>query len=238
MRAGMILLFLLSSVFAVSGQSIRALQIFEKGTEASRADDHANAKRHFEETLRIIEHEGAGDRFFAKVHYNLGVSNYHLRDLGSAAVQLEKAIGLIPRGYEKAYYALGLIRTNLGEWPAAEQAFRKAIALNDRNGEAWFDLAFVYVAQGSDVDAQKAFGKAIKHGTTELAISHNNLGALLANQGRYNEAMPHFETAARLASNLKTASANLEKCRERAGKSDLIALTAFALARRSDLANL
>lgn len=223
MRIFLILIFAASAI-GVNAQSTRAWQVFETGMKASRSGDLATALNGFQKTLGLIELEGASDRFASKVHYNVGVSYYHLRDQNKAVAAYERAIVLSRRTYEKAFYALGLAQAELGNWPAAEEAFLGAIRNNNRNGEAWFDLAFVYLANGEIEKAQKAFGNAIKFGTVETAISHNNVGVLLAVKGDYQAAEVQFaEAVAKSNGVFAGAAANLTKCREISGGKQLIA---------------
>ena len=84
-------IIIISSVFA-NAQSLRALELFNRGVEASRKGDNHAALAHFFATYAAIEREGATNRFFAKVHYDLGVTLYELRRPGEAAAHLEKAL--------------------------------------------------------------------------------------------------------------------------------------------------
>lgn len=160
---------ILSLIFAAaaSAQSTRALQTFESGMKASEKGDHVAALSQFARTLALIERENATDKFFAKVHYNLGVSNYHLRKHSTARTEFEKAIAFERGGYEKASYALGLTLFESGDLVNAERSLRKTVILNHRNGDAWFDLANVYTALGDETKARQAHTKAIKHGSRE-----------------------------------------------------------------------
>jgi tetratricopeptide (TPR) repeat protein len=210
---GLLLVLLFVIPFSVSAQSLAALQNFEQGVKASRSGSHAAALQSFTDTLALIEREGATEKFFAKVHYNLGVSNYSLRRLEPAALEYEKAERFSKGSYEKAAYALGLVESERGKWSDAKKAFRRAIVQNGRNGGAWFDLAFVYLATGENAKARKAFLKAIVHGSRERAASHNNIGVLLAIEGKYPEAIAEFEAAMAVNANFEPAVANLKKCR-------------------------
>lgn len=231
-----ILILLLATGVGVNAQSIRAWQMFESGMKASQAGDHAVALAGFEKTLGLIELDGASDGFASKLHFNVGVSYYHLRERTKAVAAYERAIVLSLRNYEKAFYALGLVQAELGNWPAAEKAFLGAIRNNSRNGEAWFDLAFVYIAAGENEKAQKAFSKAIKFGTVETAISHNNIGVLLAEKGNYKAAEVQFIAAVTISNGASSyAAANLTKCREiNSGGKGFIALKFEFIYRNTD----
>jgi tetratricopeptide (TPR) repeat protein len=163
---------------AASAQSTRALQTFESGMKASEAGDHTAALSKFMRTLHLIERENASEKFFAKVHYNLGVSNYHLRYYQAARTDFEKALGFGRGSYEKASYALGLTLFESRDLVNAERSLRKTVILNHRNGDAWLDLANVYTALGNESKARRAHAKAIKHGARERGQSF--VGMLVA----------------------------------------------------------
>ena len=200
-----------TSVFA-NAQSLRALDLFNKGVQAAREGDNQAALAHFTATHAAIEREGAADRFFAKVHYDLGVTLYELRRPSEAAAHLEKALRFSNRMYPKAQYVMGLVRYELGDLDAAEAAFRRSIALSDNDAEAWYDLAFVHLAANDNENAKRAFAKAAKLGAAGAAASLNNLGVLLAREGKLADAVLKFEKAAAV-DRTGIALANLERCK-------------------------
>src|SRR5687767_7211813 len=212
MRITVFLIIFLSAVTAF-GQSPQTVKLFHNGILASRSGEHEKALKDFEQSLIVATNEGAGNEFLSKIHYKLGVSRFHLDLLTVAAVNFETAIKLAGGGYEKASYSLGLTRSELGDFVRAERAFLDTIAANKRNGEAWFDLAFVYLHQKDYKLAQTAFTNALRFGTIDPATGHNNLGVLLAINGDMPGAERHFRSAIALGS-LNEAVLNLEKCRK------------------------
>lgn len=206
----LVISFVILSAIAANAQSTRSLESFEIGLNAIERGDNAAALAEFTVTLAQIEREGASDRFFSKVHYNLGVSYYRLRQLEKAASEYEKAERFAQGSYERASYALGLARSELRDWPAAEKAFKRAVIQNNRNGETWFDLGFVYVSTGKNDKAIHAFKQAVKFGTGQTAICHNNIGVLLAMAGRTIDAEAEFRKAIEVSGGeLKEAKENL-----------------------------
>lgn len=228
MRITVFLIIFLSAATAF-GQSPQTFELFENGMAVSRLGEHQQALRNFEQALVRATNENAGDKFLAKIHYNLGVSRYQLGRLVPAVIDFENAIALANDRYEKASYALGLTLTELGDLTKAERAFLDTLAVNKRNGEAWFDLAFVYLNRKEYVPAEAAFSNAIKFGTVDKAIGHNNLGVLLVIKGDPNAAERHFRNAITASSGtFHGAVMNLEKCRKIiGGREKLIAITDF-----------
>ena len=204
-------IIIITSGFA-NAQSIRALEQFNKGVEASKKGDNETALEHFTATYAAIEREGATERFFATVHYDLGVTLYELLRLNEAAEHLEKALRFSNQMHPRAHYLMGLVQFDLGELDAAETAFRRSIALSQNDAEAWYDLAFVHLASGNNEKAKHAFAKAAKLGAAGAAASRNNLGVLLAREGKLADAAREFEMASTL-DRTGIALANLDKCK-------------------------
>jgi tetratricopeptide (TPR) repeat protein len=200
-------------IFSVSAQTPDARQAFASGIKSANQGEFQTALKQFQVTLEFVKNEQRDNLFRAKIHFNIGVCYYKLKMLEKASIEYERAILLNPN-YEKAFYALGMANAELKNWQTAEQAFSGAIRINKRNGETWFDLAFVYLAQNDYDAAQKAFEKSIKLKSVDSAISHNNIGVILAMNGDVNAAIKEFETALRKSDgNLTVAQGNLEFCK-------------------------
>lgn len=147
-----------------SAQSTEALEVFGKAVAESRKGNHSEALSGFESTLAIIERDHASDAYFAKVHYNAGVSLYHLDRAFESAAHLEKALSYAKGRHAKALYLLGVIGLESNDLPLAEKALRNSAALDSRDGAAWYDLSRVYVALDEPAKAKRAFQKAVKNG--------------------------------------------------------------------------
>lgn len=154
-----------------NAQSVDALQVFEKAVAESHTGDHAKALAGFERTLAIIERDHSSDAFFAKVHYNAGVSLYHLDRTFESAAHLEKALNYAKGRYAKAYYVLGLIGLESNDLETAEKSLKSAASLDNRNGEVWYDLSRVYVALNEPAKAKRAYDKAVRNGAEIVRIA-------------------------------------------------------------------
>jgi tetratricopeptide (TPR) repeat protein len=217
MRTILFFILLPAVVFEAQGQTQQAAQFFSEGVAASRNGDHETALRCYTAALDDANEDARDRAFQAKVNYNIGVSAYQLGKFDVAIERLETAISLSGKVYEKAYYALGMTYAETGDWAPARDAFRQAIAINEKNGETWFDLAFAYLALGEQEMAIAAFARSVKHKTVDRPIAENNLGVLFANKGELRKAEMHFENAVRLAGGAFTiASENLNECRQMA----------------------
>lgn len=209
-----IFVILTISVLSVAAQTTATRQAFEKGIISAKSEKFETALEDFRKSLTLAETVRTSDNFRARIHFNLGVCLYRLRQNADAVNEFERAIKLAKDDYEKAFYALGMAHAELGNWRKAEEAFRGAIRLNERNGEAWFDLAFVFLAQNDYDSAQTAFEKSIALGSIDAFVSHNNLGVIFAINGDLTAAVREFEIALKKSNGKFAAAArNLQFCK-------------------------
>lgn len=203
-------LMLLALQISLFGQNTE----FDAGMKAAQAADFQQAVVHFQKALD----KNPPVPRQAQIHYNAGVCFYQLKQPDKAVAELERAVLLKP-DYEKAFYALGMAYTDLETWNLAEMAFQKAIKLaGNRSGEAWFDLAFVYVYQKDYDRALESFQKAVKHKSVAAAASHNNIGVIYAIKGSLQIAFKEIELAKKLG--YEEAEDNLKYLREVVAKND------------------
>jgi tetratricopeptide (TPR) repeat protein len=213
---------LLSGIFVIltaltinaAAQSYTTQRMFEQAVGMANEGKFETALAVFKDSLALARIDDAGDAFRAKIHFNIGVCHYRLKQSEAAVAQLEEAIKLARGDYEKAFYALGMAQAELKNWKESETAFRGALRLNRQNGEAWFDLAFVYLAQKDYAAARAAFQKAVEHRSVAAAIGHNNIGVILALGGDVDAAVREFETALKKSGGkFAVAERNLQFCK-------------------------
>jgi Flp pilus assembly protein TadD len=199
---------------SVSAQSAAARQTFEKGINLAREGKFETALGNFKKSLTLAEIEDTDADYRAKIHFNIGVCLYRLKQSANSVGEFKEAIKLAKGDYEKAFYALGMAEAELKNWQAAETAFRGAIRLDKQNGEAWFDLAFVYLAQKDYESAKQAFQKSVELKSIAAPIGHNNLGVILAIGGDIDSAMKEFEAALKKSNGkFAVAERNLQFCK-------------------------
>jgi tetratricopeptide (TPR) repeat protein len=182
--AGLFVLILQFGIFAQNKD-------FDLGLKAAGGGDFQTALQHFKKA----QDQNPSGKKLAQIHYNIGVCFYQLKYLANASSEFEQAVGLDPN-YEKAFYALGMTEAELQNWYRAETVFQQTLKLSDgRNGEVWFDLAFVYVGQRKYDEAFASFQNAIKFGSKSAAAGHNNLGVIYAIKGNLQRAGDEIEMA-------------------------------------------
>ena len=228
--------FLLIFSFNVSAQTPAVAQLFAEGTRAANAGRFGDALTSYRTALFMGENERLDNNYLSRVRYNIGVCYFHLDQPRLAAIELKLAVRLNHGEYTRALYALGMADMQMKNWKAAAASFGKVLKSEPRNGEAWFDLAFASVADGDLEAAEKAFANSIAFGSVDSALSHNNIGVILAVRGDLAGAETEFVTAIEKSDGrLHEAKRNLEFCR-RLGKTKLVA-TDLRYAMRSAAVN-
>ncbi|HEY8562327.1 MAG TPA: tetratricopeptide repeat protein [Pyrinomonadaceae bacterium] len=209
-----IFVILTISVLTVSAQSFTTQRMFEKAVGLANEGKFDAALTDFEDVLALAKIDDAAAAYRAKIHFNIGVCLYRLKQNEKAVAEFEEAVKLARGDYEKAFYALGMAQAELKNWQKAEAAFRSALRLDKQNGEAWFDLAFVYLAQKDYEAARAAFEKSVRYKSVSMPVGHNNLGVIFALGGDLTAAVREFETALKKSNGrLAIAERNLQFCK-------------------------
>lgn len=227
-------LFFVLVIFVLSlpAQTPQVKKAFDAGTQNAQNGQFEKAIENYRQTILLAGIEKTNDDFLARLHFNLGVCFYHLKQAEKAVAEFNEAVKLSRRNYQKAFYALGMAHKDLGNLKEAEIAFRDALKIKKTDGEAWFDLALLYLRK-QDFDASvSAFENSIKLKSVASADAHNNLGVIFALRHEFDSAEREFEIA--LAnSNGKSSVArnNLQFCkfyRQKNQPKDLIAKLEFS----------
>lgn len=185
----------LTLAISVSAQTPLTNRSFENGMRAAQIGEFEAAIKNYRKAILFSETEKPGDDALAKIHFNIGVCLFNLKQTTEAAAEFTEAIKLSRRNYQKAFYALGMAESDLKNWRKAETAFREAIKLEKDDGEAWFDLGLVLIAEKDFDAAAKAFHNAVKYESIAVSDAHNNLGVIFALKNDFLIAESEFKTA-------------------------------------------
>jgi serine/threonine protein kinase/tetratricopeptide (TPR) repeat protein len=109
--------------------------------------------------------------------------------LEKAITDYRRAISLEPKNY-KPYEYLGALYFNHGQYDLAEDPYKKDIERAPDSEDAYGDLAGVYTAQFKYAEAEKVYQAQLQR--RESAVTLNNIGAMLAFQGRQKEAIDYY----------------------------------------------
>jgi tetratricopeptide (TPR) repeat protein len=223
--------FLIILSVNTAAQSPAVSKLFSDGTRQANQARFDEALNSYKTALFRAEEEYVGKGYRARLHYNIGVCLFHLDRYQEATEHFKQSI-LLDQAYTRAHYALGMAETRKRNWKRATVSFTRLLDLDPKNGEAWFDLAFASLALNDLAKAELAFANSIRFASRDAALSHNNIGVILAVRGDLAAAETRFENAIAMSSGkLHEAKRNLEFCRvARQGRSDLVA---FEYARRN-----
>jgi tetratricopeptide (TPR) repeat protein len=89
-------------------------------------------------------------------------------------------------------HRLGVVADAQRRHAEAEGMFLYVLQREPRNAEALADLGYCYYLQGQLTKAESALAKAVKIEPTNPRYN-NNLGLVVGNQGRFDEALAHFQ---------------------------------------------
>src|SRR6185436_739004 len=130
-----------------------------------------------------------------------GRLDYAQQKFSAAAAKFEKAIAL-NSGFVKAYDNLGLCRERMGKSNEAIQQYQRSVKLNRDNKvhSPWppLDLGILLVKSSRFVEAEVLYRESLQL-DANFADAHYQLGVLMEQQNKTNEAMEELKRAGLLA---------------------------------------
>jgi tetratricopeptide (TPR) repeat protein len=149
---------------------------------------------------KALEALATGNSKDALYPYWLGRLDYDAHHYDNAILQFQKAIQLAP-DMAQAYDNLGLCYYRQNQNQRAVANFQKAIDLNVKSGhpDAWpyLNLAITERSLNQRSEAEAHLREAVRL-DPNLALAHFQLGNILEDTGRTDEAIREFQAAARL----------------------------------------
>ena len=208
--SAVLLLSLAGGYAAGQGGRADARELVRRGNERYARAEYEAAIREYG---RVPAESGEA---YAQSLYNLGVCYYELWRTEEAIVMYRRAVAAAAGGrYPKASYALGVALEDLNRLPEAKEAYRQAIsASRGRHAPALFRTGLIAAREHDYETAATLFRRANARSENHFPNSHNNLGVMLALEGRLAEAVMEFELALRQAGgDFDEAAHNLSLCR-------------------------
>lgn len=146
-------------------------------------------------TKAAARHPPAGDDL--KI---VGLDYVLLKDYSSAIHWLEKALELDPKNAE-AWYFLGRAYYTRSRLPEAQAAFQRVLQLNPTDAKAENNIGLILESQARPAEAIDAYKLAIawQHNAHPSEQPYLNLGSILLDQERNEEALAALEQAVKLA---------------------------------------
>jgi tetratricopeptide (TPR) repeat protein len=148
-------------------------------------------------------------------HNNLAVELNRAGRTQDAIEQFRVAIERVPETPE-LYNGLGMVLASAGRWPEAVQQYQEALRHKPNYGEAHSYLGMALVKIGQLDEGTKHLAQALR--ITPDARAYNNMGAALAEQGKYEEAIAQYKKALALKADFADAHMNLAVALANTGK--------------------
>ena len=129
------------------------------------------------------------------IPFLLGEAALKASDWKAAQESLERSLKINPT-FDQAMTALARALHQQGKDPEAIQWIDKALQQNPKNIRAWYQKGWISVAANPD-GAMDDFQKTLEI-QPGFAMAHRDLGIILLQKGRYDEAANHLEQAVSL----------------------------------------
>lgn len=210
---GLILIILLSISIAIFGENTKsAMRYFNRGSLDSAQT----------EFFKLVSIESNKDTL-AKCYHYLGNINYQKSDFVKSLNFFKKAHQLYveinnPNKISNELNNIGLIYLQIGELDKAKYYITKSLEIDIKIGASGINATYtnLFVIENSRsnfIEAEKFARESIKwsiqsNDTIELAKGYSNLGVVLMNTKRYNEALIVFNNSL----NLSNDSVNIAVC--------------------------
>lgn len=156
---------------------------------------------------------------YAQAFFNLGTAMAAQGQFADAIATLQQAIKL-NSNYPEAHFQLGEMYRGQKRSDEAIAHYRQALKLQPNNAFAWNALAGATMdgmgSQDAYEQAEKAYKEAIRH-QSNIPEFYLNLGVLLREQGRHDEAMTLFRKAVELRPGYDLAIAGMARVLEHRG---------------------
>jgi tetratricopeptide (TPR) repeat protein len=192
-----------------AGASEMLKALIEKGLRQHRAGRLGEARKFYEEALRLQPRDPDALHLAGLVHLQTG--------------EAERAVGLIQRAIEElpdnpGFHAnLGQAYLALGRAAEARAAFLRAAALDPANPQFAVAAASALALQGEAARAEEALRAAVQ-AHPAYALGWFDLGHAVREQGRLEEAVELYRRAAELAPSFPDAPLALASALHRLGR--------------------
>ena len=182
---------------------------FADGETAYRARQYRDATAIFEDHVKQRPEHAMG-------HYMLGLSAWKANDLPKAAKAFEAALARDPV-HLRSLVNLSRVLIDQKQYDEAVTRLMRATEIEPGSNETQRLLGRAYYGQGKTMAAEDAYHRAIDLDDRDV-WSMNNLGLLLLEQQRAEEALPLLTRAVELAKHVPAFHNNLGMALEHSGR--------------------
>ncbi|MDZ7659791.1 protein kinase domain-containing protein [Fodinibius sp.] len=189
----------------------KAYELYLKGLGAL---NDVNRPDHLDDAIRFFKHSISLDPDYALAHAGLGEAFWEVYErrktpeyVDSARTTLHKAEEL-NENLTPIQVMLGRLNTGTGNYEAAIEHFKNALALDGKLSSALRGLASVYDMQGIPEKAEETYLKAIEL-KTDYWKGHKDLAVHYLQRGQYPSAIEQFQKVVDILPNNNSAHSNL-----------------------------
>jgi len=171
-----------------------------KLTEMALAKKELNNKNYVRaaESFEDIIARNPSNMTKVKAYYSQALRGQAAKHMGKqpdkAEILLLKAVETDPQNAQ-AHFDLGKLYTRSENWTKAIKGYQKAVALNYRIPDAFFNLGFIYAAKEDYINAEKMFLLVEESRPKYLDKALFNLAVVLQKQGRKKQCIENLEKA-------------------------------------------
>jgi tetratricopeptide (TPR) repeat protein len=193
------------------------------GRAALARKDYASAVKQLEHALELSPKASAVEYPLGLAYRGLGqtdTAEAHLRQRGDKeAVPIDPWMDDVRATLRSAvaYENRGMRALDSGDYAAAVNDFRHALAVAPDNPSLRHELATALYASGNTQEAFNEFAEITKR-SPEFAKGHYSLGMLLASQGRFPDAVEQFASAVKADPHYPGAELQLAEALRRSGR--------------------
>ncbi|ORY01097.1 TPR-like protein [Basidiobolus meristosporus CBS 931.73] len=140
---------------------------------------------HWEQAWEI-----SGGRY-ARAQRSLGSYYFQKNQFAKSMKAYQNALTINPL-FENSWFICGCAAMQIEEWDVAIQAFTRCVSLDNENGEAWNNLASVYLRQQKKLEAYQALQQGLRLKFDSWKIWTNYM-YVCVDIGSFSEAIRAFE---------------------------------------------
>lgn len=161
--------------------------LIEQGIAAYSKGEYEKSLSLFNQALEVET------RYSDELIFNFIANVYAAQeDFLNSALYLEKALAAKPD--YRGFVTLGMNYQTMGDFSKAEEAYKNAVSLNEKKGEAFASLGILYYEEGRDEEAYEFLIKGAEL-SPRIAVIHAHLAVVCAKTGRFEEAAEELKTA-------------------------------------------
>jgi tetratricopeptide (TPR) repeat protein len=163
------------------------------------------------DAIAALQRAVASNPRYTDAYFRLGIALEKLGDIGGAIVAYDRATELLP-SLTEAWFRAGALHYTLGHRDEAIGCFRRAAATGGQTSFGRLGKARALLTEDRNQEAEQVLRHTLALDPGN-ALTHDLLGNLLSEFGRFDEARDYFQRAIAIAPLLAGSYYDLVRCR-------------------------